>query len=169
MELTAHEAWIKIRASAQIVLPEQTYRTWLASTEAVSLSDDTLVISAPTKFAVEWVEDKYGDLLREIAERELGAQLRLRFEHRGTEERIEFPNLPEPPIDDLAAILPPDAARPDFPVRRPAQRALHLRAVRRPAAATNSPPPRPTGSPRPRRRPTTRSSFGAAPASGRRT
>lgn len=115
MELTAHEAWIKIRASAQIVLPEQTYRTWLASTEAVSLSDDTLVISAPTKFAVEWVEDKYGDLLREIAERELGAQLRLRFEHRGTEERIEFPNLPEPPIDDLAAILPPDAARPDFP------------------------------------------------------
>ena len=58
MELTASEVWTKIRVSAQSVLPEQTYRTWLASTEAVSLSDDTLVVSAPTKFAVEWVEDK---------------------------------------------------------------------------------------------------------------
>ena len=71
MELTANEAWIKIRASAQAVLPEQTYRTWLASTESVSLSDNTLVVSAPTKFAVEWVEDKYGKLLRDIAQREL--------------------------------------------------------------------------------------------------
>ncbi len=96
MELTAHEAWIKIRASAKLVLPEQTYRTWLGSTEAVSLSDDTLVVSAPTRFAVEWVEDKYGPLLREISERELGASFRLRFEHKGAEERLDFPEITEP-------------------------------------------------------------------------
>ncbi len=93
MELTATEAWTKIRASAQAVLPEQTYRTWLSSTESVSLSDDTLVVSAPTKFAVEWVEDKYGQLLRDIAEREFGTPFRLRFEHQGVEERIDFPEL----------------------------------------------------------------------------
>ena len=119
MELTAHEAWIKIRASAQSVLPEQTYRTWLASTEAVSLSDDTLVISAPTKFAVEWVEDKYGELLRDISERELGARLRLRFEHRGAEERIEFPNVPEPYPGELTSIMPADAAPTSFPSAAP--------------------------------------------------
>ncbi len=95
MELTATEAWTKIRASAQSVLPEQTYRTWLASTDAVSLSDDTLVVSAPTKFAVEWVEDKYGALLRDIAEREIGSPLHLRFEHQGGDERLEFPELGE--------------------------------------------------------------------------
>ena len=89
MELTATEAWTKIRASAQAVLPEQTYRTWLSSTESVSLSDDTLVVSAPTKFAVEWVEDKYGPLLRDIAEREFGPPFLLRFAHQGVEERMD--------------------------------------------------------------------------------
>ena len=110
MELTAHEAWVKIRASAKLVLPEQTYRTWLGSTEAVSLSDDTLVVSAPTRFAVEWVEDKYGNLLRDIAERELGARLRLRFEHHGGEERLDFPEVsdtyPGDPGHALAADTP---------------------------------------------------------------
>ena len=119
MELTAHEAWTKIRASAQTVLPEQTYRTWLASTEAVSLSDDTLVISAPTKFAVEWVEDKYGQLLRDISERELGTRLRLRFEHHGAEKRIDFPNVPDSYADELADILPPDSPRSDYPSAAP--------------------------------------------------
>jgi len=97
MELTASEVWTRIRGSAKSVLPEQTYRTWLASTEAVSLSDDTLVVSAPTKFAVEWVEDKYGQLLRDIGERELGVALRLRFEHQGGDGRLEFPDIGEPP------------------------------------------------------------------------
>ena len=106
MELTANEAWVKIRASAQAVLPEQTYRTWLASTESVSLSDDTLVVSAPTKFAVEWVEDKYGKLLRDIAERELGSPLQLRFEHQGGEERIDFPEIGEAPLAGIGAIAP---------------------------------------------------------------
>jgi chromosomal replication initiator protein len=95
MELTASEVWTRIRASAQSVLPEQTYRTWLASTEAVSLSDDTLVVSAPTKFAVEWVEDKYGQLLRDIGEREIGRALQLRFEHQGSDGRLEFPEVGE--------------------------------------------------------------------------
>ena len=95
MELTASEVWTRIRASAQSVLPEQTYRTWLASTEAVSLSDDTLVVSAPTKFAVEWVEDKYGQLLRDIGERELGRTLILRFEHQGGDGRLDFPEIGE--------------------------------------------------------------------------
>jgi len=101
MELTATEVWTQIRASAQSVLPEQTYRTWLASTEAVSLSDDTLVVSAPTKFAVEWVEDKYGQLLRDIGMREIGVALQLRFEHQGGDGRLEFPEIgsdsPSPP------------------------------------------------------------------------
>ncbi len=111
MELTASEVWTKIRTSAQGVLPEQTYRTWLASTEAVSLSDDTLVVSAPTKFAVEWVEDKYGELLRDIAHRDLGLALRLRFEHQGADGRLDFPEIgpteePEPPRPVASITVP---------------------------------------------------------------
>jgi len=96
MELTADEIWERISDAAREVLPEQTYRTWLSSTEAVALSDDTLVVGAPTKFAVEWIEDKYGGLLRELAERDLGRRLDLRFEHRGKTSRLDFPELRGP-------------------------------------------------------------------------
>jgi chromosomal replication initiator protein len=93
MELTAAEVWSSIIDAARELLPEQTFRTWLASTEAVALSDDTLVVAAPTRFAVEWIEDKYGGLLRDLAGRSLGRPLDLRFEHQGTGERLVFPEL----------------------------------------------------------------------------
>lgn len=93
MELTATEAWSTIVSAARDVLPEQTFRTWLASTEAVALAEDTLVVAAPTRFAVEWIEDKYGDLLRELAGQSLGRPLDLRFEHRGSTERLVFPEI----------------------------------------------------------------------------
>jgi len=93
MELTAAEAWTAIVTAARDVLPEQTFRTWLASTEAVGLVDDTLVVAAPTRFAVEWIEDKYGDLLRQLAGKALGRPLGLRFEHQGASDRLVFPEL----------------------------------------------------------------------------
>ncbi len=93
MELTAAEVWSSITAAAREVLPEQTFRTWLASTEAVALSDDNLVVAAPTRFAVEWIEDKYGDLLRDLGRRELGRPIEIHFEHRGSGERMVFPEI----------------------------------------------------------------------------
>jgi len=93
MELTAAEVWTSIVTAARDVLPEQTFRTWLASTEAVGLVDDTLVVAAPTRFAVEWIEDKYGDLLRDLAGKTLGRRLDLRFEHHGAGERLVFPEI----------------------------------------------------------------------------
>jgi len=93
MELTATEAWTLITAAAREALPEQTIRTWLAPTEAVALSEDSLVIAAPTRFAVEWIEDKYGDLLRQLAQKELGSGMSLRFEHNGSTDRVDFPEL----------------------------------------------------------------------------
>ncbi len=93
MELTAAEVWTSILTAAREVLPEQTFRTWLASTEAVGLVDDTMVVAAPTRFAVEWIEDKYGDLLRDLAGKTLGRPLALRFEHHGAGERLVFPEI----------------------------------------------------------------------------
>ena len=93
MELTAAEVWTSIITAARDVLPEQTFRTWLASTEAVGLSDDTLVVAAPTRFAVEWIEDKYGNLLRDLAGKVLGRHLDLRFEHHGVADRLVFPEI----------------------------------------------------------------------------
>ncbi len=99
MELTAEEVWSRIAEDARSVLPEQTFHTWLSSAEAVSLSDEVLIVGARTRFAAEWIEDKYGTLLHEIAERQLGRSLSLRFEHRGGDDRLEFPEIRAPGED----------------------------------------------------------------------
>ncbi|MGI9038926.1 MAG: chromosomal replication initiator protein DnaA [Gemmatimonadota bacterium] len=147
MELTASEAWTSITIAAREVLPEQTIRTWLSSTEAVALSAEALVIAAPTRFAVEWIEDKYGVLLRQLAEREFGPGVALRFEHRGHggNERLEFPELraakpghagSSDPVDEAAAparvaAAPGTAGRVPPQVRSPAEAARNAGLNRR--------------------------------------
>jgi chromosomal replication initiator protein len=113
MELTATEVWSSIITAAREVLPEQTFRTWLASTEAVALSADTLVVAAPTRFAVEWIEDKYGELLRELADRSLGRPLDLRFEHHGSGDRLVFPQIGVDDLEEAAVATPEPSIRSD--------------------------------------------------------
>ena len=50
MELTAAEVWSLILDEARAKLPDQAYRTWLAPTEAVAFSQDTLIIATPNPF-----------------------------------------------------------------------------------------------------------------------
>ena len=85
MEFTATEAWSRILERVRAVLPDQTYRTWLEKTEPLALSQDQLEVNAGSEFAAEWIEDKYGPLLREMAERVLGRPIAIlvRFRLRG--------------------------------------------------------------------------------------
>jgi chromosomal replication initiator protein len=75
MELTASELWTQILDSARSGLPEQSFQTWLSGTVAVALSESELVVEAPSQFHVEWIEDKYGRHLEELAGRILGRSL----------------------------------------------------------------------------------------------
>jgi chromosomal replication initiator protein len=111
MELTATEAWIRILERARTLLPEQTYRIWLAHTEPLALSQDHLTVAAGSEFAAEWIEDKYGDLLTDVAERVVGHRLKVLFEHK---HREPMPAALDPATRAVAA---PQAA----PVPAPAQ------------------------------------------------
>ncbi|HSJ24532.1 MAG TPA: chromosomal replication initiator protein DnaA [Longimicrobiales bacterium] len=82
MELTAAEAWSRILERARPLLPEHTFRIWLEHTEPVALSQDELTVAAGSDFAAEWIEDKYGGLLTEVAERVFGRAIALGFENR---------------------------------------------------------------------------------------
>lgn len=75
MELTAAELWGRIQEAVRPAVPEQGYRTWLAATRAIGLSDDELLLEAPSRFHVEWLEDKYGPLLASATLRILGRPL----------------------------------------------------------------------------------------------
>jgi len=79
MEFTASQLWSRILESVQASLPEQAFRTWLANTNPVALTDRGLQVEAPGQFHVEWLEDKYRPLLEETAARILGRPLTIAF------------------------------------------------------------------------------------------
>ena len=82
MELTATEAWARVLERARPLLPEQTFRIWLEHTEPLALTHDQLTVSAGSDFAAEWIEDKYGEILAEVAERVFGRPLSIGFQHQ---------------------------------------------------------------------------------------
>jgi chromosomal replication initiator protein len=91
MSLTAAEVWTRLLDRARQELPEQTYKTWLEPTEALSLDGDTIVVGAPDQFAADWNESKHSEMLASFAPMVLGHPMRVAF--RVTEERKTRPQM----------------------------------------------------------------------------
>jgi chromosomal replication initiator protein len=72
MTLSANEVWTRILDRARRELPEQTFRTWLESTEPLALEGDTIIIGSPDQFAADWNESKHAPLLSSLAPIALG-------------------------------------------------------------------------------------------------
>jgi chromosomal replication initiator protein len=93
-------------------MPEQSYRTWLAGSSAITLTDEELLVECASDFHVEWIEDKFGAMLSELAGRLLGRDVRVSFR----------PGDPEPmaslPVLELAPPTPPRGATPPLPRER---------------------------------------------------
>jgi chromosomal replication initiator protein len=91
MTLTAHEAWSRLLDRARQELPEQTFKTWLEPTEALSMDGGTIFVGAPDQFAADWNESKHADLLAGLAPVALGHPISVSF--RVTEERRARPQM----------------------------------------------------------------------------
>jgi chromosomal replication initiator protein len=91
MTLTAHEAWSRLLDRARQELPEQTFRTWLEPTEALSMDGGTIFVGAPDQFAADWNESKHSGLLAALAPIALGHPLSVVF--KVTEERKARPQM----------------------------------------------------------------------------
>jgi chromosomal replication initiator protein len=116
MELTASEAWLRILERARAKLPEPTYRIWLAETEPLALSQDLLAVGAGSEFAAEWIEDKYGGMLAEVAEEVLGRRLTISFQHHASTRADRSASAPPtaataPTARAPDAVYPPPAPR----------------------------------------------------------
>ncbi|HWH51656.1 MAG TPA: chromosomal replication initiator protein DnaA [Gemmatimonadaceae bacterium] len=99
MTLTAHEAWSRLLDRAREELPEQTFKTWLEPTEALSLDEGIIYVGAPDKFAADWNESKHADFLASLAPIALGRPMSVVF--KVTEERRARPQM------DLFVTAPP--------------------------------------------------------------
>jgi chromosomal replication initiator protein len=127
MELTAAEVWALILEEARAALPEQAYRTWLAPTEAVAFSHDTLIIATPNPFAADWVEDKYSDLLSALAEKLFGRRFHLSVKHDGDSSlqqlplpmRLDSTPPPSPPRAPQSMAAPSTSSANSAPVDAP--------------------------------------------------
>jgi chromosomal replication initiator protein len=110
MEHTAGEVWTRILDGARTALPEQAFRTWLAPTQAVAISQDLLVVCTPNPFAVDWVEDKYAELLTGIGEQLFGRRftLSVQFQANGKPAVVPPPppDLDPPPVSASVVSAP---------------------------------------------------------------
>jgi len=104
MTLTAHEAWTRLLDRARQELPEQTFKTWLEPTEALSLTDGVVSVGAPDQFAADWNQQKHADMLASYAPIALGHPIAITF--KVTEERRARPQM------DLFVAPPPQKAAP---------------------------------------------------------
>src|SRR5262249_17659118 len=104
MTLTAHEAWSRLLDRARQELSEQTFKTWLEPTEALSMSDGTIYVGAPDQFAADWNEQKHADYLASLAPIALGHPVKIVF--KVTEERRARPQM------DLFVAPPAQAPQP---------------------------------------------------------
>ena len=115
MERGVTELWNRILNQAKIGLPEQSFRTWLSSAKAVSWTDGVLHIAATSRFHAEWLEDKYGGVVQEIAHRILGEPVKLRFSSDASSPDRSTPEISVARVVDLAP-PPPTPAPPAEPV-----------------------------------------------------
>jgi len=90
MEVTAAELWTRIQDIARGSVTEHAFHTWIASARAVASTSDELIIEAQNPFHLEWLEDKFGPLLRSAAERVLGRplQISVRCAAEGTSQEL---------------------------------------------------------------------------------
>ena len=112
MELTAAEAWSRILERARPELPEHTFRIWLEATQPLALSQDLLAVSAGSDFAAEWIEDKYGALLSDVARQVFGRPLTISFQYQPRDASDAPRRVAQPPQEARTAPVDVTTAAP---------------------------------------------------------
>ncbi len=79
MDSHTSDLWQQILSIIQNKLSKPSFDTWFKATKATKLNDRSIVISAPTTFAVEWLESRYTKLVGSTVYELLGKQVDVKF------------------------------------------------------------------------------------------
>ncbi len=77
--MTHEEYWNGCLAVIKDNLSEKAYNTWFAPIVALQYENDTFVLQVPSQFFVEYIEEKYIDLLRSTLYRVVGRGTKLEY------------------------------------------------------------------------------------------
>ncbi|WP_106769578.1 chromosomal replication initiator protein DnaA [Paenibacillus sp. Marseille-P3787] len=97
MDSHTSELWQQILSVIQTKLSKPSFDTWFKATKALTLNDHSVVISAPTTFAVEWLESRYTKLVSSTVYEVLGKQVDVRFVIEETKPADPAPQQPSQP------------------------------------------------------------------------
>lgn len=71
--------WDQVLSHMEKKVSKPSYETWLKSTKAFSLKEDTLTITAPNEFARDWLEGRYTQLISSVLYDVIGEELMVKF------------------------------------------------------------------------------------------
>ena len=71
--------WTKALEIIEQRISGPSFETWLKDTEALSLINDNLLVSVPTDFVKEWLENRYSPLICDVLEEVTGMRLQVTF------------------------------------------------------------------------------------------
>jgi chromosomal replication initiator protein len=91
-----NEVWQQVLSVIQTKLSKPSFDTWFKATKASFLSDNVVVVTAPTTFAVEWLETRYTKLVSSTFSDYIGRAVDVKFaieEARPVEPAEPFPQI----------------------------------------------------------------------------
>ncbi|MDQ0297626.1 chromosomal replication initiator protein [Salibacterium salarium] len=84
------DLWNQTLSVIQKKVSKPSFETWLKSTKATELQDDTIIITAPNEFARDWLENRYSTLISDTLQDITGAELYVKFIIPDTEEQNDI-------------------------------------------------------------------------------
>ncbi len=93
MTLTASEVWKRLLDRVRQDIPEQTFRTWLEPTQALTIDGNVISVAVPDQFAADWNESKHTDLFATYGPIALGHPIHVVFkvnEERKKRSQMDF-------------------------------------------------------------------------------
>lgn len=79
MDNRNNEIWQQVLSVIQTKLSKPSFDTWFKSTKANFIGDNAVVITAPTTFAVEWLENRYTKLVASTISEYIGRAVDVKF------------------------------------------------------------------------------------------
>lgn len=139
---SARRLWDAVLGRLQLQTPKATFDTWLAGTSGERLADGALAVSAPTAFAVAWLEGRMLGLADATATAIAGRSVNVRFVLQGTaltDAPNTGPDAPSSPARPINSSLSPTETFDSFVALEENQlaHAAALAVARAPGSAYN--------------------------------
>ncbi|PYZ96262.1 chromosomal replication initiator protein DnaA [Alteribacter lacisalsi] len=74
-----NDLWKQALKNIEEKVSKPSFETWLKSTKAEAVGQDSITIIAPNEFARDWLENRYSGLIAETLQEITGAELRVKF------------------------------------------------------------------------------------------